>query len=304
MALRIATFNVKDLFDATDEASRRNLDLKLTWLAAMVKRLDPDVLGLQEVGSVAVVRELMARAFGGSFAEPLMGTRDARGIGNALVARVPILASRVHTSDQLEFPRFHASDPPPFGGRLPLRRGVVHARVDGGALGEIDVLVAHFKSRRATPMIGEDGAPVGATTARHRAEGELRALVWRASEALFVRGLVDQVAAERAYAKVAVVGDLNDGPESLVVKIVKGSSSDPGSLCASAELVDAQHRYSILHGGAKGHLDHILVSESLRAHTTGAMFLNDQLREHPSVSEPGAPPTVDSDHAPLVACFE
>ena len=306
MAFRIATFNVKDLFDATDDASRRHLEAKLTWLAGMVNRLNPDVLGLQEVGSAAVVSALMARVKGSAFAEPVIGTADARGIRNALVARVPILTSRVHTSDQLDFPRFHASDPPPFGSRVPLRRGIVHVRVDGGALGEVDILVAHFKSRHATSMTGADGVSVKASTARERAEGELRALVWRSSEALFVRGLVDQVMAERAGAKVAVVGDLNDGPESLVVKIVRGGLGDPGGLRPSAELVLAEQRYSILHSGNKGHIDHILVSESLRTRMVGATFLNDQLREHAAhdLSEGGAVPTADSDHAPLVAWFE
>lgn len=302
MALRIATFNVKDFFEATDDLSRRRLDAKVAWLAAMVTRLDADVLGLQEVGSAAVLAELTKRVEKFSYAEPVVGTADGRGIRNALISRVPILASGVFTSSLLDFPRFHASDPPPFGARLPLRRGVVHARVDAGALGQVDVLCAHFKSRHATPMTGEDGAPVLPTCERERAEGELRALLWRSAEALFVRGVADELIASRAGAKVVMLGDLNDTIDSLPVQIVQGKKGEPGRLASCAEVVPAERRFSILHNGGRNHIDHILASPALRARLRGAAFLNEELREHGHHQDEND--ARDSDHAPLVAWFD
>ena len=301
MGLRMATFNVKDFFEARDDASRRRLDARLAWLAGVVTRLDADILGLQEVGSAAVLAELTGSMGGGGYAEPVVGTADARGIRNVLLARVPILASRVHTADHLEFPRFHASDPPPFGTRLPLSRGIVHARVDAGPLGEVDVLVAHFKSGHATPMMNADGVFVPPATERERAEGKLRALAWRSAEALFVRGVVDDRMAAQPDVRLAVLGDLNDVPDSLPVRIVQGEKDRPASLSSCAEIVPVERRFSIVHRGIRGQIDHILVSSALRPRLTAAAFLNEHLREHgPLEDEVDA---VDSDHAPLVASF-
>ena len=69
---------------------------------------------------------------------------------------------------------------------MPLRRGVVHARVSVTDFGLIDVLVCHFKSQRSVPGRDSAGEVVPAQSAAARAEGELRSLVWRAAEALFV----------------------------------------------------------------------------------------------------------------------
>ena len=52
-------------------------------------------------------------------------------------------------------------------------------------------------------------APV---TSRAFAEGRLRSLVWRAAEALFVRGLVDDLLAADREGHIVVAGDLNDHP--------------------------------------------------------------------------------------------
>ena len=94
------------------------------------------------------------------------------------------------------------------------------------------------------------------------------------------------------------------GASAITAVTAQSTKGIDATLALPADLVEAQRRYSIVHGGTKGHIDHILVSESLRARMIGATFLNDQLREHPNVFEPGALPTADSDHAPLVAWFE
>jgi endonuclease/exonuclease/phosphatase family metal-dependent hydrolase len=304
MPLKLATFNVKDLFDAPpgDPLARARLDEKLVTLAAVVARADADVLALQEVGSAAVLRELCARLdHGGGYGEPIVGTADARGIRCALLSRAPLLNATVHTADHLEFPGFVAGDPSPFGARIPLRRGIVHARVNGGALGAIDVLVAHFKSNRPVPLRDEAGEAMIPTTSRAFAEGHLRSMVWRAAEALFVRGLVDELHATDADRNVVVAGDLNDHAASLVVRIVTGGG--PNALAACAELVPEARRFSILRHGAKQQIDHVLVTQGLRKHVQSASFLNEDLRDHGDFDD-DAPPAADSDHAVLVVSFE
>ena len=157
MALTLATFNVKDLFDVPsgDAAGRAHLDAKLDNLARIVARADADLLALQEVGSAAVVRALATRLEGGGgYGEPVVGTADARGIRCAVLSRLPLVASKVHTADHLEFPRFVSSDPSPFRSRIPLRRGVVHVTVDAPSFGTLDLLVAHFEVEPRRPVQG------------------------------------------------------------------------------------------------------------------------------------------------------
>jgi endonuclease/exonuclease/phosphatase family metal-dependent hydrolase len=188
----------------------------------------------------------------------------------------------------------------------------VHARVAAPLTGEVDVLVAHFKSGRAVPMLDPTGAPLapapigpqpGVVAERERAEGMLRALVVRASEALFVRGVVDGALANDLHAKVAVVGDLNDTPGSLPVRIVTGYEVGASTHLAScANVVAPEARGSIVVGGAREQIDHILASPALFARLESARFLNEELRDHGKIPREELP-TVDSDHAPFVARF-
>jgi endonuclease/exonuclease/phosphatase family metal-dependent hydrolase len=302
MPLTLATFNTKDLLDPRDDAARAHLEKKLDHVAGVLGRLDADVLALQEVGTEAVLEQLCGRLEKrGGYGAPIVGTADNRGIRNAILTRLPVLASKVHAPARLDFPVFHAGDPPPFGDRVPMRRGVVHAKLDAGALGPLDVLVAHFKSNLRLLQRDANGvlpAWSDALSARELAEAELRSLVWRSSEALFVRGLVDELLRTSPDARVAVMGDLNDRPGSLVLRVLMGHG--PGALHACADVVDSSKRYSIIFRGKRELFDHVLVSARLRERARSARILNDELRDH--ALDPA--PTVDSDHAPLVALFE
>lgn len=304
MPLTLATFNVKDLFDATDASSRAQLDAKLDTLAQVLVQADADVVALQEVGSAEVLRELAARAAakggGRPYGEAVVGDADARGIRNAILARVPILRSAIKTAAELDFPGFVVGDPPPFGARIPLRRAVVHARVDGGAMGPIDVLVVHFKSNRSIPLRDATGAALLPTTGRAFAEGNVRSLVCRAAEALFVRGLVDELLEGDPTRHVVVAGDLNDHAASLVVQTVAGGGA--GALVRCAEKVPAAARFSILRYGAPQQIDHVLATPGLHSRVTAVRFLNEGLRDHSCFTEE-MPASPDSDHAALVVSF-
>jgi endonuclease/exonuclease/phosphatase family metal-dependent hydrolase len=301
MPLTLATFNVKNLL-CSPTGGKAALREKVAWIARMLGECDADVAGLQEIGPPdlldAVLAELPRRGYG----PPVVGTPDARGIRCALVSRVPVTMSRVHTAEALDFPVYQAGDPPPFGRRIPLRRGVVHARVEAEGLGAVDILVAHFKSPRPVALRDASGREVEPRTAREAAEGTLRGLVWRAAEALHVRAIVDAVLGSQARSLVAVVGDLNDVPGSVVVRTLQGDGD--GSLLDCAARIPAERRFSAVHAGARIQIDHVLASQPLYARLATARFVNEGLREHVAPADGEEPPTVDSDHAPLVARFE
>jgi endonuclease/exonuclease/phosphatase family metal-dependent hydrolase len=303
MSLSLATFNVKNLLDPCDEAARSLLPRKLDEIARMVRACDADVVGLQEVGPVELLDAVASRLQDCGYGGPIVGTPDSRGIRCALLARVRVVAAGVRTAEALSFPVFYAGDPQPFGTRIPLRRGIVHARVEAPGLGGVDVFVAHFKSPLPLALRDASGADVEPSGPREYAEGVLRSLVWRAAESLYVRGLVDEVLAREPVAHVAVVGDLNDVPGSPTVRALR--SEGPGELFDCATVVAPDARFSVLHRGRPTQIDHALATAGLHARLVGAHFLNAELRDH-GVFDPerAEPTTVDSDHAPLVVCFE
>jgi endonuclease/exonuclease/phosphatase family metal-dependent hydrolase len=311
MPLTLATFNVKNLLEPatpagqTAEAAaagRALLGEKVTWIARTLRECDADVIGLQEIGPPELLDAVLAEMPRTGYAQPILGTADARGIRCALVSRAPVVLSQVHTAEALDFPVYRTGDPRPFGQRIPLRRGVVHARVEAAGLGPVDVLVAHFKSSRAVPLRDASGRDVEPGSPREVAEGALRSLVWRAAEALHVRGIVDALLAARPGSLVAAMGDLNDVPASVVVRTVRGDGD--GALLDCAARIPPEHRFSSIHASARTQIDHVLASQSLYARMTAARFVNETLREHTVPPDGDEPPTVDSDHAPLVVRFE
>lgn len=112
-----------------------------------------------------------------------------------------------------------------------------------------------------------------------------------------------------------MLGDFNDGPESLSVRTVAGELAEPprgrsadidaasaldaGVLhhCARGVAVDARH--TIIHRGVRQQIDHILVSRSLWRR------LEERAGVERGVREGGGDgrEDVESDHAAVVASF-
>jgi endonuclease/exonuclease/phosphatase family metal-dependent hydrolase len=303
VALSIATYNLLDLFDpeAGVEDAARNFERKLDFLAAKLRKLDSDVVGLQEVGSEEALRRLVERT-----AMPyvrILGTPDKRGIRCALLSRLPIVSADIHTADELPFPVFVEGDAPPFRDRLPLRRGLVHVQVQVPGLGRpVHVLVVHFKSGRGSPIKNAAGDVIEPLTAHAAMEGVVRSLISRAAEALFVRKLVDDLCALEPEAAVAVVGDFNDVYGSIVLRVVKAFG--PTELFDAAGAIPRESRHTLVHFGVPRAIDHVLVTAPLFARLTSAEVLNEDLRDHDTLRKEGATLFHDSDHAPLVTRFD
>lgn len=303
MSLRIATFNLKDFFLPRSDAERSVAPRKFANIASNLRRARADVVALQEVGEEQQVERLVKELSDLGYGAPVFGTADKRGIRCAILSRLPILWSQVHTQKALPFPRFFDTDAEPFVDRIPLRRGIVHVRVETRDLGEVDVMTTHFKSNLPVRQRTADGREIEDTTPKARAESALRSLIQRAAEAIYVRGLVDDVLKGSPDHAICVLGDLNDHHDSLPVRIVRGLGEPRKDVLASCSvLVQAHERYSCFHGDEKTLIDHILVSERLFRAAKGFEIFNEALRFHGAHVEPIAP-TEDSDHALCVAEF-
>lgn len=303
MPLRIATFNLKDFFLPREDSERRVVKAKVANVAESLRRAAADVVALQEVGQPEMLARLLSEIPDLGYGEPIVGTEDKRGIRCAILSRLAVQWSQVHATRALPFPRFYETDPEPYPSRIMLRRGVVHARVEATGLGEVDVVTAHFKSNRGAPLRAADGSELEDRSPSGRGEAALRSLIQRAAEALFVRGVVDDVLRWSPDHAICVLGDLNDVADSMPVRIVRGlGEGDAGVLHACAELVPSERRFSCLHGGGRSLIDHVLVSSRLRRALVGAEIFNDALGDH-GPCEDRPPLTEDSDHALCVATF-
>jgi endonuclease/exonuclease/phosphatase family metal-dependent hydrolase len=226
-AVRVATWNVHDLFDEADRLlppgdrdtvpSPAEVEAKLSRLAAVLARLDADLVLLQEVENGDLLRRLAARA--GYPEARLVEGQDPRGIDVAALSRLPVDAyvSHLGETDALGRPLW------------PRDCVEVHVRAPGRAV----VLVgSHFSS-----ALSDDGTR-------------------RAAQAARLREIADEASASRPDALVLAGGDLNDLPESPALAPLLGDGA----------WQDAAPGGAITWSGASGgaRLDYLLVPRGER----------------------------------------
>lgn len=197
--VRVATWNVHDLFDSVDQLlppgdldsvlSPAQVEAKIARLAAVLLRVDADLVLLQEVENVAILERLAASA-----AYPvarLVEGNDPRGIDVAVLSRLPVVAYASHLHDR-------APD-----GRLLWPRDCVEVHAD--AARPLVVVGSHFSS-----ALSDDGTRRG----------------WQATR---LREIAEAVAAGEPSAVVLSGGDLNDTPESAALAPLLGDGewADP-----------------------------------------------------------------------------
>lgn len=308
MAVTFATFNVRNFFMADDprgegrgavasEKRRAHVRERCEHLAAVIGRIDADVVLLQEVtGSESV--DALANAirsripYTTRFAAPT----DERGIGNGFLSRLPVRWVRSHGTSALPIPVFAEGHAEPYGAALPLRRPFVHALVEARELGEVHVFGAHLKSQSPRPFRLADGSEAAPTSATAHAEAMFRAHIMRAGEALFLRKLVDDAidGLPEPDRKAVVLGDLNDTVDSFPVRLLR--SRGPGALHPAIALLTGGRRRTVIHGGEGVVIDHVLLTWTLYRQVRSVVVHDDGLKELGR----GESSAVPSDHAPVV----
>lgn len=223
--VRVATWNVHDLFDAVDRLvppgemdlvpAPAEVEAKLLRVAAVLGRIDADLVLLQEVENRAVLDRLAALA--GYPSARLVEGNDPRGIDVAVLSRLPLRAYASHRDD---------SGP---DGRLLWPRDCVEVHAEAGGR-PLLVVASHFSS------------PVS--------DGGTR----RAWQAARMREVAEALALADPSAVVLAGGDLNDAPESeaLAPLLADGTWLDPlpaGALTWAGTSGAARLDYLLLRGG-------------------------------------------------------
>lgn len=310
--IRFATFNVCNLsqpgaklYDNLSPLTEAEYQAKVAWTARQLDQLDADVIGLQEIFSMAALRDVLARseryrdaALAGFDPPPDPVTGDSRMTPQvALISRLPLA---VPATAYMLFPEGVAL---PAGNRDPDRfaRAPLHAQVLLPDERIVDVIVIHLKSKRPDYHHGDSG-----DDAMLYAQANLRSLIRRGTEAVALRALLSDMDRGGRRPRV-VLGDFNDTVDAVTTNIVMGSGAAGvegeelnGRMfdCNQIQLGRDNLRnvgYTILHEGHHMTIDHVLVSEEFNPASRYAVgevldvtYLNDHLlQEKPEASDHG-----------------
>lgn len=302
-AIRLADYNVENLFDEVDDPaySGRDEDIddakplsERRALAAAIRAIDADVLAVEEVESKAALTWFVDEQLsdmGYRYIESI-DAGDSRGIEQAVLSRFPILDARVWPGEALggihpekwgNGKNWEAGKPIAFH-RSPLRVTVHVPGATQGAGGDsagydLTLFVVHHKS----------GGPGN---------------YWREKEAARIVEKAGEVIAADPAANIAILGDFNcqAGEPPYQAYIAAGFTSVLAEAAASAGAGGRPGPEWTTHESGRT-LDHILVNANLHEEIVpGSVFVYGT-PARPAGSDwrtTPPPPGFASDHYPLV----
>ncbi len=250
-AIRIATYNVENLFDDQDDPTlsgdiedldMRKPDAHLEAAADALRRLDADVVALEEVESEGAVRWFRDQWLEGLGYTHLasIDAGDGRGIEQAVLSRYPITHTEnwpgrdlggVHPDLWGSQRNYNAGEPLQFH-RSPLRVDVEIPTADEADTYTLTLFVVHHKSGRYGDY-------------------------WREAEAEGLVSIIDELEAADPQSNVVVLGDFNAMLRDFSVRIYL----DAGLIDAFADERDMSDRYVTHESGRP--IDLMLVNANL-----------------------------------------
>lgn len=236
----LATCNLHNYFDSFDDPYRRDEGTPAKsarsrqLLAAAVRRLNPDVLAVQEVENREVLEQFNREKLHGLFAHVVcLEGNDGRGIDVGVLSKLPVVFAATYQNRRWPAVR---GIPRATG----FARDVLRVRVRATDKTTIDLLVLHLKSKGG----GEASD------------------VWRRREVQEVRRILAELAESAPAEPVAVLGDFNDLPTSRPLAPLFDAHARP-RLFDVTRTIPAAQRWSFVYGGKRQQLDYLLVSSPL-----------------------------------------
>jgi predicted extracellular nuclease len=327
---KVMTWNVENLFLPGQESGPKTeaeYQAKLRSLADVILAIDPDVLGLQEIGDKAALQALNA----------LLEDRYPHTyVAQSLNSRIRVgFLSKLTIEEHEEISELPAGGLPKVIGYISeenqreivqMSRAAVRILVKPQPDLPVHIINAHFKSKLLTFTSPTGRSRFETEDENERAQVAGLALLLRTAEAVAVRVKVNQLLEQNSGDAVIVLGDLNDTPSAATTQILQGPSGseidtkgfdipDKGDKMRlfnlAAEIKDEKRRYSRMYRGKKELIDHIFVSEELlpgkpRKRPTLVDSYLEAIDSLPSIdddpnSRHGKP---SSDHLPIVATFD
>lgn len=288
-AVRIATYNVENLFDAIDDPALTGRyedidDAKpesaLAGVAAAIRSLDADILALQEIEAEAVIRWFRDSHLQGLGYDHLasIDAGDERGIEQAVLSRFPITEIKnwpgknlagIHPDNWGDAENFNAGTPIRFH-RSPLRVTVEVPPSDGAVPYELTMYVVHHKSGRPGDY-------------------------WREAEAFGLVELLEEAGSDPEH-NIVILGDFNAYlTDQSVQTIVSAGFTD-----ALGDVYIRGPQFTTHESGRR--IDHILVNAALAPELvpgSGFVLGTPALPEGADWRDPWRPEGYASDHYPV-----
>jgi endonuclease/exonuclease/phosphatase family metal-dependent hydrolase len=245
VTLTLATFNVHNFFDENNDPAKQDevptaaeVAAKIKALGAALRVLKADVLALQEVENKALVDRLNSGELSslGYANVRLVPGNDLRGINVALLSRFPVPKLLSHHYDT--FPGVDG-DTKTYG----FSRDCLEATVEPSAGRTLVLLINHLRASDES---------TDTTDAINR----------RKAQAARVRQIADEILRSNASANLAVLGDMNDTPDSRTLQLLKNGNP---ALFDLLTLAPAADRYTHFYSGSKEQIDYILAAPGLKA---------------------------------------
>ena len=267
--IRIATFNVLNLFDDFDDPYVEHEHAakpsgELTHLARTIHQLDADVLALEEVENRPYLRTFVRTYLAdmGYHEVMLIEGNSDRGIDVACLSRFPVEWVRSHR--HLDFVDAN-------GNPMRFQRDLLEVHLTPKGYAPLDLYIVHLKSKYG---------------------GEQKSLPIRMGEAAAIRDIIDRRLARKPLDLFAICGDFNDRFESKPLRRIVGTG--PTALHSFHDSVDASDRITYNRGEHRSMIDFILASPQL-----AKCYVPNSYAIHYGQVE-----TIGSDHNPVVAAFK
>lgn len=325
----VTTWNVENLMqpNVDDVDKVRAFQRKLELLTKVIVQLNPDVIGLQEVGSEAALLALK-QGVNNTYPYHAVSTfPDRRGIRVAFLSKWEI----VDQEDIVEFPEGPALK---INGLMPdgtlksytrMGRGALRIQVKENGVA-IDVINTHLKSKLLSFSRPGGGSRFQPKDETERVQVAGIAVLRRTAEAVTVRSRINELLEGDASRPLILLGDLNDVPDAQTSLILNGppgseigtrgfSRPDVGDdvrLFNLSPLIDEERRLSRVFRGKGELLDQILASVKLFPSAGKKRKLPkvdsyvDFAEQLPSITEDPSKrrDKAAPDHAPVTAAFQ
>lgn len=321
---RLATFNLESFGD--DKQPEVELDKRIAILKPQLKRLDAEILCLQEVNAQRLDPD-KPRQFH-SLDRLLVDTKYERyerasllehpskalaGVHNLVVLTCfPIEHVRFLKHDIVSEPMVHVMTADPVASeRVPIswERPALQVSLKLPSGQSLHVFNAHLRAPTASFIAGRKRDPWTWKSTSAWAEGLYISSIKTVGQALEIRMAVDRLFDDEPDSLVVVCGDFNSEINEAAMRVTIASEEDTGSpglavrsLVPLERSLPADRRFSVLHHGRPEMLDHIVVSRNLLAYFHELEIHNETLADELVVYSKIDRPLTSS-HAPLVAAF-
>jgi endonuclease/exonuclease/phosphatase family metal-dependent hydrolase len=323
MRLRVATFNIENLDIGPKYPP---IEARIPTLQAQLRRLDADVICLQEVngqkppGAKARRLDALDLVLHGTKYEAFHRAHSLReNTGGAFDAHNLVTLSRFPFSEVRQV--LHAYVPPIVYrfASIPQPEPEIEVRWERPLLltafelpgrGLVNVINLHLRAPLASPVPGAKLSALAWRDTSSWAEGYYVAELKRSGQALEARLLADAILDRDRQAAIIVCGDFNAEVNDTPLQILLASPEDTGNAdLAWRALVPLgghetnERQFTMVLAGRKIMLDHVLASARLALACRSVTIDNDALldaaeREDIGSLRPG------SHHAPVVAEFD